>query len=187
MGRSLRGGYPRWEFSWKLKSTTFFVVFIFCILNFFFRFWRDSSARGQAAEEGCGRHCQEFSFKIQFFRRQNLPPSEFQIWLQMIFWFSGISMRLWFWWRRKAGDCKGVRSLTKEIHFFCKRNPFPPEEEIFFVFQRNRFLTEKKSTWKKARHEVRPMLATISSVPSSLTDLIKLSSSQNKNVGTHLI
>merc|ERR1712223_1897868 len=33
MGRSPRGGYPR--------------------------FWRDSSARGQAAEEGCGRHCQE--------------------------------------------------------------------------------------------------------------------------------
>merc|ERR1711913_97107 len=118
---SLRGGYPR--------------------------FWRDSSARGRAAEGGCD--------------------------------FDGGARREIA--RERARSQKKSISSAKEILF-------PIREEIFFVFQRNRFLTEKKSTWKKARREVRPKLATLSSVPSSLTDfLIKLSSSMQKNVVTHLI
>merc|ERR1712192_120680 len=83
---------------------------------------------------------------------------------------------------------QGSALAHKRNPFLLQKKSFSPEEEIFSVFQRNRFLTEKKSTWKKARDEVRPKLATVSSVPSSLTDLIKLSSSQKKNVdlGNHL-
>ena len=126
----------------------FLDFFRFLILSFF-RFWRDSSARGRAAEEGCGRYCQEFSFKIQFL--VSLLQVNLKFGCKLSFLFSGISMRLWFWRRRQAGETATAskegrwgRSLTKEIHFFCKRNPFPSRKksslfsrEIDFSQRRN--------------------------------------------------
>merc|ERR1712200_72418 len=80
-------------------------------------------------------------------------------------------------------------SLTKEIHFSCKGNPLFSTEistlfsgEIFFSPRRNHL------GWlQRERHEVkRPNSGTISSVPSSLTDLIKLSlSCRNALIDNH--
>jgi len=74
----------------------------------------------------------------------------------------------------QGGRLQGSALAHKRNPFLLQKKSVSLKEEIFFVFQRNRFLTEKKSTWKKARHEVRPKLATISSVPSSLQGLNKI-------------
>ena len=74
-------------------------------------------------------------------------------------------------------------SLTKEIHFSCKGNPLF-STEISTLFSREIFFSPRRNHlgWlQRERHEVkRPKSGTISSVPSSLTDLIKLSLSCRK-------
>ena len=81
----------------------------------------------------------------------------------------------------RKGD-EGARSQKKSISS-AREILSPLEEEIFFVFQRNRFLAEKKSEESKGRSEAKAGHNLFCKSQFSVTDLIKLSSSMQKNVG----
>jgi len=74
---------------------------------------------------------------------------------------------------------EGARSQKKSISS-AKEILSPLEEEIFFVFQRNRFLAEKKSEESKGRSEAKAGHNLFCKSQFSVTDLIKLSSSMQK-------
>jgi len=78
----------------------------------------------------------------------------------------------------RKGD-EGARSQKKSISS-AREILSPLEEEIFFVFQRNRFLAEKKSEESKGRSEANAGHNLFCKSQFSATDLIKLSSSMQK-------
>ena len=172
MGRSLRGGFPRWDFSTKLRFLRISNLVFFSDSGEILR-----HAVGQLRKAAAATARNSHS-------KSNSPPCK---------WIPNLAANNLSLFRNlneavilteaPSGETatarEGARSQKKSISS-AKEILSPLEEEIFFVFQRNRFLAEKKSEESKGRSEATAGHNLFCKSQFSVTDLIKLSSSMQK-------